>query len=72
VLLDDLEYSYKHSKGDTLKAFFRTLIDVRDIHIYGGIALIGWGLWQFDQRLSFTVVGVILLYLGAFSGKKRS
>jgi len=55
-----------------LKAFFRTLIDVRDIHIYGGIALIGWGLWQFDQRLSFTVVGVILLYLGAFSGKKRS
>jgi len=54
-----------------LKAFFKDLIDVTDIHIYGGIALIGWGLWQVDQRLSFTIMGVILLYLGVFAGKKR-
>jgi len=54
-----------------LKAFFKGLIDVRDVHIYGGIVLIGWGLWQIDHRLSFVVMGVILLYLGVFAGKKR-
>jgi len=54
-----------------LKEFFKDLIDARDIHIYGGIALIGWGLWQVDQRLSLTVMGLILLYLGVFTGVKR-
>jgi len=54
-----------------LKAFFKNLIDARDIHIYGGIGLIGWGLWSVDQRISLVVMGLIFLFLGVRAGIKR-
>ena len=54
-----------------MKAFFKNLIDARDIHIYGGIGLIGWGLWSVDQRISLVVMGLIFLFLGVRAGIKR-
>ena len=58
-----------HPKG-RVKDFFKDLVDARDVHIYGGASLIGWGLWTVDQRLSLVVVGLIFLYLGVYAGKK--
>ena len=38
-------------------------IDIRDLHCYGGIALIATGLWLVYCPLSLVVTGTLLLYL---------
>lgn len=52
-----------------VSALFRA-VDLRDLFIFGGIALIGYGLWMLYPWLGFTATGVIFLSLGLFVGKR--
>jgi hypothetical protein len=45
------------------------LIDLRDCFIFGGLGLMGYGLYQFRPWIAFTVCGAILLAIGMFPGK---
>lgn len=45
-------------------------VDVRDFFIFGGIALLGYGLWMLYPWLGFTAMGGIFLGLGLFVGKR--
>jgi len=39
--------------------------DIRDIFVFGGIAMLGYGLYlHYGQWLAFSVVGVLLMLLG--------
>ena len=38
-------------------------IDVRDLHCYGGLALVGVGCWIYAPGASLIVVGAALFYL---------
>lgn len=42
---------------------------MRDVHVYGGIALVGCGLWYLIGPVSLAAVGVALFYLGVWRGK---
>lgn len=42
----------------------RGLVDIRDVHVYGGILLLGVGLAAIDWRLGLAIAGCILFYLG--------
>jgi hypothetical protein len=37
---------------------------LRDFHVYGGLILVGFGLWRLQPWLSLTVCGAILILLG--------
>ena len=45
------------------------MIDLRDCFIFGGLALMGYGLYQFIPWVAFTVCGAVLLAIGIFPGK---
>lgn len=46
-------------------------IDLRDCFVFGGLALLGYGLYQFQPWVSFTVCGAILLAIGLFIGRSK-
>jgi len=39
-------------------------IDLRDVFCFGGLAMIGTGLWGYDWRVSLVVVGILLMLMG--------
>lgn len=41
-------------------------VDLRDLHVYGGLALGTWGGWQLSPPLTLVTVGVVVLGLGLF------
>jgi len=45
-------------------------VDIRDFFIFGGLALLGYGLYLLRPWLGFAVIGLILLCLGLFFGKR--
>lgn len=42
----------------------RALPDLRDLHVYGGGALVAWGAWGISPAAGKVVFGAVLLYLG--------
>ena len=44
-------------------------IDIRDTHVYGGLALVGYGIWTIAGPLALAVVGAALFYLGVWRAK---
>jgi len=56
---------------DRFKQFFKSLwlmvynsISLRDIFVFGGLALLGYGLYQFIPWVSLSVCGLLLMLLG--------
>lgn len=47
------------------------VIDLRDCFVFGGLVLMGYGLYQFRPWIAFTVCGAILLMIGMFPGKDK-
>jgi hypothetical protein len=45
-------------------------VDIRDFFIFGGLGMLGYGLWMFIPWLGFAVPGAILLCFGLFVGKR--
>jgi hypothetical protein len=48
----------------------RAACDVRDFHVYGGLIVMGYGLYLLRPWLGFAVPGAILLCIGMFVGKR--
>lgn len=46
------------------------LPDLRDLHVYGGVALMAAGLAQIAPALGWVAAGAILLYLGLRKGTR--
>lgn len=47
------------------------VIDLRDCFVFGGLGVMGYGLYQFRPWVSFTVCGAILLAIGIFIGRGK-
>ena len=52
-------------------ARLKGIIDVRDFHVYGGLVLLGYGLYLFHPWLAFSICGAVLLLTGLFYGGYR-
>lgn len=46
------------------------LFDVRDCFVFGGLVLVGYGLWLLAPWAGFAVPGAIMLLIGLFVGKR--
>lgn len=46
------------------------LFDARDCFVFGGLALVGYGLWMLAPWAGFAVPGGIMLLIGLFVGKR--
>lgn len=42
-----------------------TVIDLRDAFVFGGLALVGYGLYAIHPSAAFIVVGAALFWMGA-------
>jgi len=38
--------------------------DIRDVFVFGGLALLGYGLYLFEPWISFSVCGGLLMIIG--------
>lgn len=52
-----------------IKAFFT--IDLRDIFVFGGLAIMSYGLYLFRPWVAYTIGGLILMALGLFLGRHK-
>jgi hypothetical protein len=43
---------------------------MNDVIGIGGLSAFGWGVWGYDQRLAFVLVGIILMMV-AYKGAKQ-
>ena len=41
-----------------------TAFDVRDFFVFGGLGMIGWGLYLFEPWIAYVVTGILLMLLG--------
>jgi hypothetical protein len=41
-----------------------SIFGLRDLFVFGGLGLVGYGIWQVNQWLAFVVCGAILMLLG--------
>jgi len=46
-------------------------VDLRDGFVFGGLGILGYGLYLYRPWISFSVVGVILLAIGIFIGRGK-
>lgn len=46
-------------------------IDLRDCFVFGGIAMMGYGLWMYRPWVSLAVCGAILTAIGVFVGRGK-
>jgi len=53
------------SISSTVKLAF----DIRDLFVFGGLAMMGYGLWLFLPWLAFTVFGTLLMAFDFFMGR---
>lgn len=42
----------------------RKAADIRDLFVFGGLALLGYGLWLYAPWLGFAVAGALLMTIG--------
>lgn len=62
----------KQRIGKALKALAPLVLDGRDAHIYGGLLLLGWGLWSSPLPwLAGVLAGLALWYMGLFLLARR-
>ncbi len=47
------------------------VIDLRDCFVFGGLGIMGYGLYLFQPWVSFTVCGAILLAVGLFISRSK-
>ena len=45
-------------------------IDIRDVFVFGGLGMLGYGLYLLHPWLGWSVAGGILMSLGIFVGKR--
>jgi hypothetical protein len=48
----------------------RAAIDIRDVHIYGGLAIASAGGWMLHRALTLIGVGLALTLMGLLAGRK--
>jgi len=48
----------------------RAALDIRDFFVFGGLILMGYGLYLFRPWLGFAVPGALLFCIGLFVGKR--
>jgi len=46
-------------------------VDMRDFFVFGGLAMLGYGLWLLRPWIGFSVPGAILLCIGLFVGERK-
>ena len=56
--------------GDAISAVWKA-VDLRDAFVFGGLAVMGYGLYQYRPWVAFTVCGAILLAIGIFIGRGK-
>jgi hypothetical protein len=45
-------------------------VDLRDLHVYGGLALAAAGGWQLSVAWTCVIVGLVLAAMGIFAPRK--
>ena len=57
-----------------LPSWFPTIprpdVNLRDAHIYGGLAIAAWGGWQLAPAWTAVTLGVVLTAMGVFARRK--
>lgn len=48
-----------------------TVFGLRDIFVFGGLAMMGYGLYLWEPWVAFTVCGFLLFIIGAPLGPRR-
>jgi hypothetical protein len=56
---------------EKIKSAVGRAIDLRDCFVFGGLGIMGYGLYQFRPWVAFTVCGAILLAIGIFIGRGK-
>jgi len=46
-------------------------VDIRDIFVFGGLAIMSYGLYLFKPWIAYTIGGMILMALGLFLGRHK-
>ena len=46
-------------------------IDIRDVFVFGGLAIMSYGLYLFKPWVAYTVSGMILMALGLFLARHK-
>jgi hypothetical protein len=46
-----------------------SLFDIRDFLVFGGLVLMGYGLWLYRPWIGFTIVGLLLMLIGILPGR---
>jgi hypothetical protein len=54
-----------------IKTFLKALFDIRDLFVFGGLFLVGYGLYLFEPWVSYVIVGLILMSIGLFFGRAK-
>jgi hypothetical protein len=49
--------------------FLKSAVDLRDVFVFGGLLLMGVGLWMYEPWVSLTVIGSILVVFGLMAGR---
>lgn len=49
----------------------RKAIDLRDCFVFGGLGIMGYGLYLLRPWIAFTVCGAIILAIGIFIGRGK-
>jgi len=42
----------------------KKIIDLRDVFVFGGIAMMGYGLWMYKPWVAFAVCGAVIFRIG--------
>jgi len=64
-----LKYPEKLKFFKKIPAALAKALDVRDFLLFGGLAMLGYGLWLFRPWVGFAVCGVVLMVIGLFTGR---
>jgi hypothetical protein len=56
---------------EKIKSAIGRAVDLRDAFVFGGLGVMGYGLYQFRPWVAFTVCGAILLAIGMFIGRGK-
>ena len=59
------------SRFEKMKFAIVKVVDLRDAFVFGGLGLMGYGLYQYRPWIAFTVCGTILLAIGIFIGRGK-
>lgn len=46
-------------------------IDLRDMHVYGGLALAAWGGWHLSPAWTAIAIGTVITLMGVFAARIR-